>query len=54
MFDIPEKDKVLQSVYHNLSEVEHGLNHTRTQLQVAREEVDTRTHAIMHLEHAVE
>jgi chromosome segregation ATPase len=37
-----------------LSEVKHELNQTRTQLQVAREEVDTRTHAIVHLEHIVE
>jgi hypothetical protein len=48
------RDQELQSLYRRLSEVERELNHTRTQLQQAREEVDIRTHAIVHLEHHVE
>jgi hypothetical protein len=37
-------------VYRCLSEVERELSHTHAQL----EEIDTRTHMIVHLEHAVE
>jgi hypothetical protein len=53
-FCIREKDQVLQSLYYHLSKVEHGLNHTRPQLLLPREEVDTRTYAIVHLENTVE
>jgi len=49
-----DKDLELQVAYRRLSEAEHGWNYTRQQLDLAREEVDTRTHAIIHLEHAIE
>jgi ADP-dependent phosphofructokinase/glucokinase len=48
-----DKDLELSSGYHRLSEVEREMSHTRAQLQEAREEIDTRTHAIVHLEHAI-
>jgi hypothetical protein len=41
-------------MYRHLSEVEHGWNYARHQLHATHEEVDTRTHAIIHLEHAME
>jgi hypothetical protein len=41
-------------VYHRLSEAKHGLNFTRLQLELASEEVDTRTHTIVHMENSVE
>jgi hypothetical protein len=44
----------LQEVYRHLSNVEHGWNHTRILLDITREEVETRTHEIIHLEHHVE
>jgi hypothetical protein len=44
----------LQTMYHHLSEAEHGWNFTLQHLDLARDEVDTRTHAITHLENAVE
>jgi hypothetical protein len=37
-----------------LSEAEHRWNYTCQQLELAREEVDTHTHMIVHLEHAIE
>jgi uncharacterized protein (DUF3084 family) len=40
--------------YRRLSEVEHGWNYNRQQLDLTREEVNTRTHAIIHLEHTIE
>jgi hypothetical protein len=40
-------------VYHRLSEAEHGWNYTRQQLDLAREAMDTGTHVIVHLEHAI-
>jgi hypothetical protein len=43
----------LQVVYHRLSEAEHWLNFTRSKLELDKEEVDMRTHAIMHLVNAV-
>jgi chromosome segregation ATPase len=49
-----ETDLELQTAYHRLSEAEHGWNFTRQQLNLACEEVDTHTHAILHLEDAVE
>jgi hypothetical protein len=49
-----EKDMELQVAYLCLSEVEHGWNYTHQQLDVTREEVDTRTHVIVHLENAIE
>jgi hypothetical protein len=49
-----EQDHELQEVYHCLSNAEHGWNHTRMLLDIACEEVDIRTHEIVHLEHHVE
>jgi hypothetical protein len=40
-------------VYHRLSEAEHGWNYTRQQLDLARKAMDTGTHVIVHLEHAI-
>jgi hypothetical protein len=41
-------------LYCFLSKAKNELNHTHTQLEVTREEVDTRTHAIVHLEKIIE
>jgi hypothetical protein len=49
-----EQDRELQEVYHRLSNAEHGWNHTRMLLNITREEVETRTHGIIHLENHVE
>jgi hypothetical protein len=49
-----EQDRELHEVYRRLSNAEHGWNHTRMLLDIAREEVDIRTHGIIHLEHHVE
>jgi hypothetical protein len=49
-----EQDHELQVAYHRLSGAEHGWNHTCMLLDITREEVDTRTHWINHLEHNVE
>jgi chromosome segregation ATPase len=49
-----EKDLEMQTAYHHLSEAEHGWHFTHQQLDLAHEEVDTRTHAIVHLENAIE
>jgi uncharacterized protein YueI len=49
-----DKDLELQVAYCYLREAEHGWNYTRQQLDLTREEVNTRTHVIVHLEHAVE
>jgi hypothetical protein len=49
-----EQDRELQEVYYRLSNAEHGWNHTRMLLDIAREEVDIRTHEIIHLEHHME
>jgi hypothetical protein len=38
-----EKDMELQIAYRRLSEAEHGLNFTRSQLDLTREEVDMGT-----------
>jgi hypothetical protein len=46
-----EQDRELQEVYGRLSDAEHGWNHTRMLLDIAREEVDICTHGIVHLEH---
>jgi hypothetical protein len=48
-----EKDLKLQVLYRCLSEAEHGVNYARQQIDLAREEVDNRTHEIMHLENTV-
>jgi hypothetical protein len=49
-----EQDRELQVAYCQLSEAEHGWNHTRMLLDITQEEVDTRTHGIIHLEHHME
>jgi hypothetical protein len=49
-----EQDRELHVIYHRLSAAEHGWNHTCMLLDITREEVDTCTHGIIHLEHHVE
>jgi hypothetical protein len=49
-----EQDRELQVAYRRLSEAEHGWNHTLMLLDITREEVDTHTHGIIHLEHHME
>jgi hypothetical protein len=49
-----EQDRELKEVYRRLGNVEHGWNHTRLLLDITWEEVETRTHGIIHLEHHVE
>jgi hypothetical protein len=41
-------------VYCGLSNTKHGWNHTRMLLDITREEVETRTHGIVHFEHHME
>jgi hypothetical protein len=48
-----EQDRELQEVYRRLSNVEHEWNHICMLLDITREEVETRTHRIIHLEHHV-
>jgi hypothetical protein len=47
-----DKDHELKVAYCRLSEVKHGWNYTHQHLDLAHEEVDIRTHDIIHLEHA--
>jgi predicted nucleic acid-binding Zn-ribbon protein len=49
-----DQDCKLQVAYRHLSEAEHGWHYFRQQLDAAREMLDERTHAIIHLEHHVE
>jgi hypothetical protein len=49
-----EQDHELKVLYRRLSEAEHEWNYNCQQLDLALKEVDTRTHAILHLEHAME
>jgi hypothetical protein len=49
-----EQDHELQEVYRRCSNAEHGWNHTHLLLDITREEVETRTHEIIHLEHHME
>jgi predicted RNase H-like nuclease (RuvC/YqgF family) len=49
-----EQDHELHDVYCRLSDAEHGWNYTHMLLNITREEVDIRTHRIIHLEHHVE
>jgi predicted RNase H-like nuclease (RuvC/YqgF family) len=51
---ISEQDRELQEVYRPLSNAEDGWNHTHMLLDITREEVETRTHGIIHLENHVE
>jgi hypothetical protein len=48
-----EQDRELKEVYRCLGNTEHGWNHTRLLLDITREEVETHTHGIIHLEHHV-
>jgi uncharacterized coiled-coil DUF342 family protein len=49
-----EQNRELQEVYRHLSNAEHGWNHTRMLLDITHEEVETRTHGIIHLDNHVE
>jgi hypothetical protein len=49
-----EKDLELHITYRYLSKAEHRLNYTQQQIDLDREEVDTHTHTIVHLENAIE
>jgi hypothetical protein len=49
-----ELDRELKEVYRRLGNIEHEWNHTRMLLDITREEVETCTHGIIHLEHHVE
>jgi hypothetical protein len=51
---LSEQDRELKEVYRSLSNAEHGWNHTRLLLDITREEVEIRTHGIIHIEHHVE
>jgi hypothetical protein len=48
-----DQDRELQVAYHRLSEAEHGWHYFRQQLDAAREMLDERTHAIIHLKHHI-
>jgi hypothetical protein len=47
-------DHELQEVYRHLSDAERGWNYTCMLLDITREEMDIRTHRIVHLENHVE
>jgi hypothetical protein len=49
-----DQDRERQVAYRCLSEAEHGWHYFRQQLDAAREMLDERTHAIIHLEHHIE
>jgi hypothetical protein len=49
-----EQDCELKGVYRRLGNAEHGWSHTRLLLDITWEEVETRTHRIILLEHHVE
>jgi predicted RNase H-like nuclease (RuvC/YqgF family) len=51
---LSEQDHELQEVYCRLSNTEHGWNQTHMLLDITHEEVETRTHRIIHLENHVE
>jgi cell division protein FtsB len=53
-FPPSDQDRELNVMYCRLSEAKHGSNYARQQLDVTHEEVDSGTHAIIHLEHANE
>jgi hypothetical protein len=48
-----EQDREVKEVYRRLGNGEHGWNHTHMLLDSTREDVETRTHGIIHLEHHV-
>jgi hypothetical protein len=47
-------DRELQVTHRRVSEAEHGWNHTHQLLDITHDEVDVRTHGIIHLEHHIE
>jgi hypothetical protein len=49
-----EQDRELKEIYRHLGNAEHEWNHTHLLLDITREEVETHTHGIIHLEHHVE
>jgi hypothetical protein len=49
-----DQDRELHVAYRRLSEAEHGWHYFRQQLDAAREMLDERTYAIIHLEHHIE
>jgi hypothetical protein len=49
-----EQDCEIKEVYRRIGNAERGWNHTRMLLDITHEEVETRTHEIIHLEHHVE
>jgi predicted RNase H-like nuclease (RuvC/YqgF family) len=53
-YPLSEQDHELHEVYRHLSNAKHGWNHTHMLLDITHEEVETRTHRIIHLEHHVE
>jgi predicted XRE-type DNA-binding protein len=44
----------IANTYHRLREAEHMLNFTRSQLELTCEEVETRTHMMVHLKNIIE
>jgi hypothetical protein len=51
---MPSSTAVHTHLQSRLSEAEHGWNYTHQLLDITHEEVDVRTHEIIHLEHTVE
>jgi hypothetical protein len=49
-----KQDRELQDAYSCLSVIGHGWNYTRMLLDITREEVEIRTHVIVHIGHHVE
>jgi hypothetical protein len=49
-----EQDRELQDVYRRLGNTEHGWNYTCMLLDIIHDEVEARTHRIVHLDHHVE
>jgi hypothetical protein len=49
-----EQDRELKEVYRRLGNAEHGWIHTRLLLDFTHEEVERRTHEVIHIEHHVE
>jgi hypothetical protein len=49
-----EQDRELLVAHRHLSEAEHGWNYTHMLLDITHEEVDIRTHGIIHLECTME
>jgi hypothetical protein len=49
-----DQDRELQVMYCRLGEAEHGWYYFRQQLDAAREVLDERKHAVIHLKHHIE